>query len=372
MFYNQQEEVKKNNYKKSLEIIGSLSKLFSDSRSPYLYYRVAEKLFCKSFLANDLSRGDVALDALKDNVGIGLKTFLANNDKSFQKVAEFNKDRYLYEKKSATELVKFISTLRNERIMFTENVYAVENSIYHCVVRKENTFKIYEEKMHIVDILNIRDVIKKRNSISFNDGINDYSFSLSKSTLNKRFITTDTIDEFDVKILQNPLKDIQKCLSQSIFEYGQDNRVKATVYLPLYGKEKKVFPRSGMNQWNASGRVRDVNEVYIPIPSKVHHIMPSFFPNRDAPFNLKLPNGDSLQAKVCQDNSKALMSYSNRELGKWILRDVLKLNEGELLTYEKLQLFGIDSVRIDKIDNENYDINFASLDSYENYISNSN
>lgn len=62
------------------------------------------------------------------------------------------------------------------------------------------------------------------------------------------------------------------------------------------------------------------------------------------------------------------MSYSNKELGNWILRDVLKLEEGKLLTYERLQIFGIDSVRIDKINNELYEINFAKNRSYDNFI----
>ena len=47
-----------------------------------------------------------------------------------------------------------------------------------------------------------------------------------------------------------------------------------------------------------------------------------------------------MQSKVCQDGGKALMLYSNREIGQWILRDVLRLREGELLTYEKLQTLG--------------------------------
>ncbi len=72
-----------------------------------------------------------------------------------------------------------------------------------------------------------------------------------------------------------------------------------------------------------------------------------------------------MQSKVCQDNSKALMSYSNKELGKWILRDILKLKDGELLTYERLQILGIDSVRIDKINNEEFEINFSKSGSYE-------
>lgn len=61
------------------------------------------------------------------------------------------------------------------------------------------------------------------------------------------------------------------------------------------------------------------------------------------------------------------MSYSNRELGQWILRDVLKLKEGELLTYAKLQTLGVDSVRIDKINNLEFEINFAKIGSYEQF-----
>jgi len=84
--------------------------------------------------------------------------------------------------------------------------------------------------------------------------------------------------------------------------------------------------------------------------------------------NLKLPSGEIMRSKVCQDNNKALMSYSNKELGQWILRKVLKLKEGELLTYDKLQIIGIDSVRIDKIDDLEYEINFAQIGSYEKFI----
>jgi hypothetical protein len=62
------------------------------------------------------------------------------------------------------------------------------------------------------------------------------------------------------------------------------------------------------------------------------------------------------------------MTQSNRKLGKLILRDGLKLNIGELATYEKLQLLGIDSVRIDKINDREFEINFAKNGSYEEFI----
>ena len=175
------------------------------------------------------------------------------------------------------------------------------------------------------------------------------------------------MDEFEVTVIKDPLSALKECLHDNKI-IGIQNKIIDTIYLPLYGHGKVVYPRSGLNQWNAKGRERDINEVYIPIPIKVHQKVPQFFPDRDTPFDLKLPNGNQLQAKVCQSDSKALMSYSNKDLGKWILRDVLKLDSEKLLTYDMLKELGIDSVRIDKIDNSSYEINFSALDSYETFI----
>lgn len=122
------------------------------------------------------------------------------------------------------------------------------------------------------------------------------------------------------------------------------------VILPLYSTkgEKHVPLQSGLNQWNAGGRSRDANEIYIPVPIQIHRKYPSFFPNRDTPFVLRLPDGSHLSAKICQQNGKALMSNPNASLGEWMLRKVLKLNEGELVTIDTLNLYGIDSIMIRK------------------------
>lgn len=90
MFFETQTIKQKQKYQDFLKIAGCLSNLFSESEIPYLYYRVAEKIFCRAFEAEDLSRSDVSADAKKKFLGIGLKTFLVGNKKSFQKVAEFN------------------------------------------------------------------------------------------------------------------------------------------------------------------------------------------------------------------------------------------------------------------------------------------
>jgi len=336
-FFTNQPKQQQTEYKKFLKIAGCLSNLFSESPVPYLYYRIAEKIFCRSFQAEDLSRSDVSADAKKDKLGIGLKTFLAGNLRTYQKIAEFNRDRSLYKNLSAEKLILKISKLRNARINFTEKAHGIKSSIYHCVLRDRGKFLIFEEPMDRIEIGNIRNIKKNKGSISFQDGKNDYSFLISKSTLTKRFITETILHKFDVEVLEDPLADLEKLLNIKGLEFESKVSIQKTVFLPLYGKNHKVFEKSGLNQWNANGRIRDPNEVYIPIPAEVHRNFPDFFPNRGNPFFLKFPDGESVESKICQDGGKALMTKSNRKLGKLILRDGLKLKEGELVTYDKIQ-----------------------------------
>ena len=369
MFYKSQsyEDIKE--YQNFLKVIGALSNLFSESTVPYLYYRIAEKVFCRAFSAYDLSRSDVSVDAKKECLGIGIKTFLAGNYKTFQKVTEFgSNDRKLYESLSIEKKVFKIAEIRNERIDFTQRVHDIKSSIYHCIIRNNNLFSIFEENMNFIDIDSIKNIKERKGSIFFNDDKEEYSFLLSKNTLTKRFNTNHFLEQFEVKILDNPLDILINCLKKEESLLFSTHSTE-TIFLPLYGNNHQVYPKSGLNQWNAGGRKRDHNEVYIPIPRIIYDKYPNFFPNRETPFDLKLPNGTIMKSKICQDGGKALMSQSNKELGKWILRDVLQLSEGELLTYNKLQILGIDSVRIDKINNFSYEINFAKEGSYDNFIS---
>src|SRR3989344_1969328 len=365
MFFNSQPVPDKKNYEQFLKIAGSLSNLFSDSSVPYLYYRVAEKIFCKAFSAEDLSRSDVSADAKKGNLGIGLKTFLAGNGRTFQKVAEFNNARHLYKDLEPEGMIAKIAELRNARLEFTAKAHGLDKSIYHCVMRGEGKFLIFEETMEAIDIRRIKISRNGKGSIIFSDGKNDYSFLASKSTLTKRFVAKPVAVDFSVEILKNPFDELKKLFSAGGLLFETAKRIKESIYLPLYGRNKTVFEKSGLNQWNAGGRSRDANEVYIPIPAEIHRFYPDFFPGRETSFSLKLPNGHNMKSKVCQAGGKALMSYSNKELGKWILRNVLGLKEGELLTYQKLQAVGVGSVRIDKISSSELEINFASLGKFD-------
>jgi hypothetical protein len=64
------------------------------------------------------------------------------------------------------------------------------------------------------------------------------------------------------------------------------------------------------------------------------------------------------------------MSNPNKVLGKWLLRDVFEMPERELLTYDMLERFGVDSVIFTKNHNGDYSIDFAEIGTYEEYYLN--
>jgi hypothetical protein len=369
MFYKYQPAENKKRYIEQLRIAGALSRLYSDNQAPYLVSRLVENVFCDAFNAENLSRSDCSVDAKFGRVGIGIKTFLHTS--KLQKVAEFNKDSPSYKHLSKVEKIERIAELRNERLETTKRIYGVDTLVYHYITREKGRINIYEEAMQMIDIPNIKNVIETKTSITFEDGNNRYSFNLSKSTLMKHFDLSNAIDQFDVNIVNDPMEMLRSLVIEDQESFTPNLPDVEFLILALYsikGSKKVVHPKSGLNQWNAAGRKRDFNEVYIPIPSMIHKTNPDFFPLRDQPFNLRLPNGAIMSAKVCQDNSKALMSNPNKALGKWLLRDVLDLQEGELLIYERLQEIGLDSVIIYKYSDDDYAIDFREVGTYEEFI----
>lgn len=371
-----------------MRIIGSLSRLSSDSDIPYLYYRMAENIFCKAFGATNLARSDISIDASKGDYGIGLKTFLYKNGSCIEKIAEFNRQRSLFaneEQKDIRQLINTIANLRNQRIATTVDITGVEleKLLYHCVVRTDKRFIIYETGMDLIDIPNINGIRKSTdNTIYFNDRHNEYCFNISKSTLFKKF-NVNSLTDFEVPIYEDPYSVLYDLLhneqsAPTVTEVvAPATNIVGKIILPLYSARsgiKNVPERSGLNQWNALGRSRNPDEVYISIPAWIHKVYPSFFPGRDIPFDLILPDSAKtvLSAKVCQDSSKALMSNPNKDLGKWLLRKVLRIPEGKLLTYDTLIQKGIDSIEISKNSNGSYNINFKKLGSYEDFESENN
>ena len=384
MFYENQPTDHKKNYKQMLSIIGNLTLLFSESNCPYLPYRAHENIFCKYLEAENLSRSDCSADAKHGKLGIGLKTWMGNDD---QKVAEFGKLRETYKDLKGDALVKKVAEYRNERIRITKNIHGIEEMIYHIVRRIPNHMQIIECAFDYIDTEKIS-VITGRGNVNntyFTDGKHTYHFSSSKNTLYMIFDNFDILDEFEVEIMADPYSYLmnlaismstREIIEQQAPDYS--NKLCLRLYSANKAQGKFVAPKSGLNQWNGARlntktgtrTPRNPNELYIPYPAEDRRTSVGFFPPRDTIFELYMPDGSIIPTKVCQDDGKAIMSNPNKILGKWLLRTVFELPEGEVVTYEMLEKFGIDSVIFTKLDDLKYKIDFAEIGTYEDYIEN--
>ena len=201
------------------------------------------------------------------------------------------------------------------------------------------------------------------------------------------FDLSNSLEELPIKMFDNPSASItdlyeskfgkivldqpnqEDDLEVELKEYLPDNSyLKDTILLPLYslkGKScnyKRYVPeKSGINQWNAGGRKRHPREVYIPVPSYIYKEHPGFFPPRTETFDLEIPGGKRLKAKICQSNDKALMTDPNNALGFWLLDGVFQQPAGKLLTYDDMERFHINAVRISKTKEGLYYINFVYI-----------
>lgn len=406
ILWHQLDKEKQDKYIKRLTILGILSGLFKDldgenGKKPYLHYRNHEISFIDSFEVQGITRKDSAFDAIvriNDNsIGVGLKTWIHNSDYSNQKIAEFNKKskelRELFDSNKDTELVYRISELRNNRIEDDKRLYETELDIYHFITRDNNFLYIIESLYEKIDIDNIRDINKTDTSISFNDGKNNYLFNMSKSTLFKRFNASESerIFSLPVYIHTNPFS-----ILENIFNKNDSVKIpnmqlngqleldtkEEFIILPLYNddtysvNEKSGFNASlGSSKTKGSNHPRPAYEAYAHIPVYIHHLYPYFFGfdalDRDernsSGFNLHLPNGEKIFAKITQDNGKALQTSPQSILGKWLLFSIFGLKEYEELTRNIIDEKEIDSIKVTKIDNQNFKVDICNYLDYEEW-----
>ncbi|HCM95868.1 MAG TPA: NgoFVII family restriction endonuclease [Glutamicibacter sp.] len=388
MFYSIQPIEAREDYKAMLAAIGRLSHLFSDSETPYLPYRAHENIFARYFDVENNARHDNSADAINTQlgIGIGLKTWVGGDN---QKVAEFGRLRPKYAGLDGLELVKEIAHYRNERIRMTKNMHGLNSLLYHVVKRCPGEMSIYEKSFDPINIEAIK-LLPGRgraNSVYFHDGKHTYNFSKSKNTLYMLFDNMSLLDSFDVSIAEDPY-DIVFTGSDVQFAVASTKRSPASeqLCLRLYSTkrngEKFIPDQSGLNQWHGFRRSykhnpdgsrtllkttpRNVNEIYIPYP-KEDRDRGTFFPPREVPFDLVLPDKKVLTAKLTQADSKAIMSNPNGALGKWLLRDVFELPEGTKVTYDILRTLNVDSVIFTKLSDSRYSIDFAALGTYESF-----
>lgn len=382
-------------YLNRIKTLGMLSGLFKEikgvnGQKPYLHYRNHEILFIKSFGVNGITRKDSAFDAIATinnrNIGIGLKTWIHSSDRTNQKVAEFNKKskdlRQLYEAGKIEELVVKIAELRNERINDDKRLYETELDIYHIVTRDDNVAYVVECSYDLIDISTITNIHSTDTSVTFEDSKNSYLYNLSKSTLYKRFITTEEeiIDRIKIDIADDPFEILDKLSSEP--KSIEKVKEKDFIVLPLYDDQKyevqkySVFNASlGKPKNKGSNTLRPAYEAYAPIPKYIHILKPNFFgidaldreQRKLSQLNLHLPSGTVVTAKITQDNGKALQSNPQSELGRWLLYNIFGLAEYEPLTRAVLDEKRIDSLIITKIDNDNFKVDVGDYLDYEKW-----
>lgn len=332
--------------------------------------------------------------------------------------------------------------LRNARLSSDAVAYGIDVSraIYHCLVRLEGAAMIHEEPMSLVNVAMLHpsdsdgarlEVLGEKPIMS--DGSNVYTYNKSKRVLYKRFpVVVPPPPSFggliDLPINRQILEQLLEsgdCLSslpedvRSAFaqagglgshsayaevhreehlveegpevpfssaldeDYGSTMIIKKPadfVILPLYStRNHEVAEKSGINQWNAGGRTRTFGEAYIPVPSWIHDVFPGFFPGRDHSFRLRLQDGTTVNAKICQQGSKALMSDPNDELCRWLYTAIephltydqikRRLPEGRPYTYRDLVLVGKDCVKVSKVKakDHQYQLTFCKLGDYEKF-----
>lgn len=390
-------EDNRNEYIKYLQIFGALSGLFKDIKEgtnadkPYLYYRNHEQLFAKVFDVEDLTRKDSAFDVLakknEKRIGIGLKTWIHTRDLTYQKVAEFNKVAPselapLIRDKDYENLMYKVSKLRNERIKLDKRQYNTQEDIYHNITRDSHVMNIMETTYDLVQLDSLKLVDQNGKTITFTDGLSNYKFYASKSVLLKEFDASESriLEKVPIIQFEDPFELLKMI---ELPELKVADKQSEVIYLPIYSDQSmEVEEKSGFNAWNAAPKNKGSNiprpefEAYIPIPKWIHCTFPRFFGfdalnreerNAASAFTLHLPDERRISAIVTQDNGKSLQTNPQSILGKWILHDVLGLEARELLTIDHLTKLGVDSIKITKIDNENFKIELAETYAFERW-----
>lgn len=420
----------KQEYIRFIKIFGALSGLFKDNKEgvnakkPYLYYRNHEQLFARVFDVEDLTRKDSAFDVLgiwgEERVGIGLKTWIHTNDKTYQKVAEFNKLAPvvlapLMENGTPEQVVRKVAELRNERIMLDKRLHGTNKDVYHFITRDDDTMNIVETQYDLIDIESLELIKTDGKVYSFKDKLHNYKFYKSKSVLLEEFdaskseiiekipitqyddpfelikmitIPGDNMNEIENKgISVNIDKHSYSVMEQSDSSYG-NNKNNSVIYLPLYQDKKEgrvVSECSGINMRHAKSKVKGSNtprpeyEIEVRISKWIHCIFPKFFgidalnddeiKNKDLnDFDLCLPDGRVLRGRIKQESGKSLQTNPQSALGEWILKDVLGLrNREDKVTIELLNELGIDSLKITKINDKKFKITVAETNAYEKF-----
>ncbi|WP_436860467.1 hypothetical protein [Mammaliicoccus lentus] len=416
-------------YIKFLQVYGALSNLFRQKQGdaiPYLDSKFQETAYAKVFKAENVDIGNTPHDVLSifnnERIGIGLKTWM-NTKPSYQKVMQLKRFKSeldnVYRQFGSEALVYKVSKIKNDRMLQDYNRLGLKENknIYHYVTRDEGKFVLQESSYPLIDMNKITDIQNNETSLSWNDGLKQYKYTFGDSQIWQRFShdKTDTtiLDEFTIDIIDDPFDFLISAYSSMINDFEKEKENITVAYLPMYSYlSKDVKPKSGLNQWNASSKnkgsdhLRPEKEIYIPIPMAFHKFSPNFFTENiieiinkrkkikeinktkskkdklelpEIRFIIVLPNGTEIPGLLTADSLKQFQSggflnnkeYGQSDLGNWLLVEVLKLKERQLVTKEWLNNKETDSVKLWYYNNDKKRIyiDFAPIGAFEKFMS---
>lgn len=130
------------------------------------------------------------------------------------------------------------------------------------------------------------------------------------------------------------------------------------VDLPLLiDNDTAIQEKAGLNWGQRDGR--EPNQAYIKVPSSVHSQDPEFFPPRDHQFTVITDDGHQMICIVAQGGRKALQSSENNSIIGVYFRNRLGVPLGTRVDPQDVLNYGRTSVRVYKIDNETYLMDFS-------------
>lgn len=228
-------------------------------------------------------------------------------------------------------------------------------------------------------------LIDKNGQVNTRSGINAFNAQSKLGKEKRKVKIKEFLIKYSDKLSNLEMGNLKEDLRIILLPKGNSNKDivlgnKTKEKIKIFADEHLFLKRDLINLVYS----RPHNEVYIPIPDskKFHEEHPNFFgeklavglidkdgkiikKQKDRTFMMRfLPSGNEIEGYIDQQNGKAIQSpHSQSKLGKWLRSNVFQLKDLELLDAEKLEVLGINAIRMVKNKaNKTIDVYFIWID----------
>lgn len=153
-----------------------------------------------------------------------------------------------------------------------------------------------------------------------------------------------------------------------LFNLSNDEGTKYEVEyidIPLTIRGGDIPPKSGIN-WGHNGRyglrqpTRTGNEAYLSISKQVHKERPNFLPRRGEKILVLTDDEEMFVCVVAQEHRKAIQTCDNNSILGAYIRERIDIPSGAYIETKHLTRYGRDSIRLSKIHEGLFFLNFDS------------